>query len=87
MVTKRKKIQTSEREGEVCFFLNKEFYTLKEMREALNDFKFVCEGKIEETPGKMFKIVLKSKDSSKLNMLEHEFCNYSLGLMKNNMCI
>jgi len=87
MVIKKRKIQSDRVKREVCFLLNKEFYNLEEIEEALKDFKGVCEGKIEEGQGKRIKILLKSKDLSILETLEYEFCNYSLGLMKNNRCI
>lgn len=58
--------------------LNNKFYSKEAVKEALNDFKKVCKGRILNNN---MEVELESKE--KISLLEEEFCNYVLGLMKN----
>ena len=58
--------------------LNNKFYNEKAVKEALNDFKDICKGKILNN---RMEIELEPKEEIK--QLKEEFSNYVLGLMKN----
>lgn len=60
--------------------LNNKFYKKQIIKEALNDFKEVCEGEILNDS---IEVELKPKEN--VERLEEEFCNYVLGLMKNKV--
>lgn len=62
--------------------LNKEFYNKEIVKEALDDFKDVCNGKILNEG---MEIELEPKEG--IGNLKEEFCNYVLGLMKNKMMV
>jgi hypothetical protein len=62
--------------------LNKRFYDEKAIREALNDFKEVCNGKILND-----KIEIELEPKEDIKVLKEEFCNYVLGLMKNKNAV
>ena len=62
--------------------LNKKFYNKEVIKEALNDFKEVCEGKILND-----RIEIELEPKEKIAQLEGEFCNYVLGLMKNETIV
>lgn len=62
--------------------LNKEFYDKAAILEALTDFKEVCDGKIINDS---FEIEIKPRED--IENIEEEFCNYVLGLMKNNVLV
>jgi len=62
--------------------LNSKFYNKGAIKEALRDFEGVCNGKILNED---LEIELETKE--KLENLEEEFCNYVLGLMKNQALI
>ncbi|MBW2977579.1 HxsD-like protein [Candidatus Woesearchaeota archaeon] len=66
--------------------LKKNFYDLNAVKEALNDFKKVCEGKIINKKDNI-EIFLKAKNKNFENNLSNEFCNYVLGLMKNRALV
>lgn len=87
METEEKKIQTFNSNGEIRFLLNLNFYSLEDIKETLENFKEICNGRIEEIENNKIAIVLKSDNFSSLEIIKNEFCNYSLGLMKNNMRI
>ena len=87
MAIKKMTIQINKEKNEICILLNKDFYNLEEIRNALEDFYEVCDGKIFEEEKHKIKIVLKPKEHLMIEMLGHEFCNYSLGLMKNKTLV
>ncbi len=62
--------------------LNNKFYNKKVVEEALNDFKEVCKGKILNNN---IEIELNPKED--VPKLKEEFCNYVLGLMKNQVIV
>lgn len=62
--------------------LNKKFYNKEIVKEALDDFKKVCEGKILNDN---IEVELEPKEN--VEMLREEFCNYVLGLMKNKVLV
>jgi hypothetical protein len=66
--------------------LKKSFYDLNAVKEALEDFKEVCEGKIINKKSQI-EINLKPKNKDFNNILRNEFCNYVLGLMKNKALV
>lgn len=66
--------------------LKKSFYDLNTVKEALKDFKEICEGKTISKKGNI-EISLKSKNKDFEKNLNNEFCNYILGLMKNKALV
>jgi hypothetical protein len=62
--------------------LNKNFYTVEAIKEALHDYEEVCRGRVINDN---IEIELESKEE--LQDLQEEFCNYVLGLMKNKTAI
>ena len=60
--------------------LNNNFYSKEAIEESLKDFKEVCEGKILN---ENIDVELDTEDEK----IKEEFCNYVLGLMKNNAFI
>jgi hypothetical protein len=64
------------------FILNKKFYNIEAVKESLNDFKEVCNGKILNE-----NIEVELIPKEEIANLEKEFCNYVLGLMKNKSMV
>jgi hypothetical protein len=62
--------------------LNKKFYNKEAVKEALQEFKEVCKGNVLNDE---IEVELKPKEN--IDLLEEEFCNYVLGLMKNKMLV
>lgn len=62
--------------------LNNKFYNKEAIKEALKDFREVCNGKILNN---VIEIELEPKE--KVENLQEEFCNYVLGLMKNKIMV
>jgi hypothetical protein len=62
--------------------LNKKFYNKEAIEEALHEFNEVCKGNVLNDE---IEIELEPKEN--VNLLEEEFCNYVLGLMKNKMLV
>ena len=64
---------------------NKSFYSQNTILEAINDFNNLCTGNLK--PGENdFIVELRCKlriNNHELSIIGHEFCNYTLGLMKN----
>lgn len=79
-------IKIDKNKNEVFISLNKKFYDTKAVKESLVDFKGVCEGKIKNDKC-VINIILKPKEKNMLNIIGHEFCNYTLGLMKNKLLV
>ena len=69
----------------IMFSLNEKFYKDEAVREALNDFKDICKGRMERDEQGNFKIILIPKKETE--KLKEEFCNYVLGLMKNELLV
>jgi hypothetical protein len=65
---------------------NPAFYSKPTLLEALNDFKNLCEGSLKHNSSD-FIIEMTCKDMSEKDFFRvgNEFCNYTLGLMKNKM--
>lgn len=63
--------------------LSNKFYNMEAVKEALNDFKDVCDGRILSND---IEVELVSREEIN-EPLEDEFCNYVLGLMKNKTLI
>ncbi len=80
-------IQINKEKNEICILLNKDFYNIEEIKSTLKDFKEVCKGEVKEKKENQIKIILKPNENSVINSLGHEFCNYSLGLMKNHSVV
>ena len=68
-------------DGCAVICLSSSFYRLEAVRQALEDFREVCSGKIRE--GAKMEIIIKPNDSSDPKVIGLEFCNYVLGLMRN----
>ena len=66
--------------------LKKSFYNLDTVKEALDDFKGVCEGKIIAKKNNI-EVFLEAKNKNLEKSLNNEFCNYVLGLMKNKALV
>jgi hypothetical protein len=62
--------------------LNRKFYSETAVREALNDFKHVCKGRIVS---EAMAIEILPKDN--VPFLKEEFYNYVLALMKNKALV
>lgn len=62
--------------------LNKSFYSIEAIKEALNDFSDVCKGVITKDEPLFVEITLEPCVQDKQD-LEGEFGNYVLGLMNN----
>ncbi len=62
----------------IRIILNSKFYDQQSIKEALEDFKGACRGKILNDK---FEVELEPKEQ--LDNLDGEFCNYVLGLIKN----
>lgn len=62
--------------------LNNKFYNKEAVEEALDDFKEVCQGRILNE-----KIEVELEPKEETENLQEEFCNYVLGLMKNNVMV
>lgn len=80
-------IQINKEKNEIIILLNKNFYNIESIKNALEDFKDICCGELIYAENNYIKIVLKLKDKSMIEILGDEFCNYSLGLMKNKMLV
>jgi len=65
--------------------LNKNFYSINAVRKASNDFKNVCDCSILNK--KDILISLRIKNHNDVNKIGYEFCNYVLGLMKNEALV
>ena len=66
---------------EIRIKLNKDFYDINAIKDALSDFKKVCEGRVEDSEGVV--VILRPKEKVSKEELSSEFCNYVLGMMKN----
>jgi len=64
--------------NEVLVNFNKQFYNEESIKQAVLDFKDLCE--IEE---KNQGLLLKPKQNKDIDLLGYEFYNHVLGLMKN----
>jgi hypothetical protein len=62
---------------------NKDFYSLEAIKKAIQDYKGLADFDIE-VGKKNIKINLKNIDPESKDIIKEEFCNYVLGLMKNN---
>ncbi len=62
--------------------LNNKIYCRKAIKLALEDYKDICAGKIID---ESFEVKLSPKQETKY--LEKEFCNYIIGIMKNEKMI
>ncbi len=60
--------------------LNNRFYKKEAVEKALHDFRGICSGNILDDS-----IAVELIPKEDIDDLEHEFSNYVLGLMKNNM--
>jgi len=61
--------------------LNEDLYSQDSVSQAIKDFSEICEGSFEAKGGRI-EIILKSK--AEVKNLEQEFCNYVLGLEKDD---
>ena len=68
--------------NKIRFTLNSQFYDKETVKEAIIDFKEVCDGKILNDE---MEIELEPKEE--IAELKGEFCNYVLGLMKNKTLV
>ncbi len=72
--------------GVVDINLNALFYNQEAIKESLREFRGLCNGKISSKAG-VISVRLMPKEKATLNVLGYEFCNYVLGLMKNNTIV
>lgn len=77
-----RKIWQERQEEKMRLRLNKKFYNKGVVKEALEDFKNVCNGKVLND-----KIEVELEPREEVRMLKEEFCNYVLGLMKNKTLV
>ena len=64
--------------GEVLISLNRKFYDLKLIKSVLLDFLDVCVVGLDDENQEYVSITLIPKDSSLLEIIGYEFCNYLL---------
>ncbi len=64
--------------------LNKNFYNKEVVEQGLCDFKEVCDGKFLGVDLSADKLLIELVPKQDVEFLKEEFCNYVLGLMKNN---
>ena len=74
-----------EKRIEITLKLKRDFYKIGSVKEAIRDFGEICEGRITSKEGPLIEVRLIPKESSP--NIEREFCNYVLGLMKNNSLV
>ena len=77
-------VKKQKRKDKIVF--KKSFYNLNSIKEALQDFKDVCEGRLIKKKNNI-EVILKAKNKEFENNLDKEFCNYVLGLMKNKALV
>jgi len=65
--------------------LSKEIYSVDVIKRAIEDFSGVCKGSINE--GNYILVLLELKDEEGLDIIGYEFCNYVIGLMKNEALV
>lgn len=73
------RIKVNPKKNEVILTFNEKIYRWGAVQQAIEDFKTLCEIKIEKKA-----IILKPKQKENLEKLGYEFYNYTLGVMKNN---
>ncbi|MEM4336454.1 MAG: HxsD-like protein [Candidatus Woesearchaeota archaeon] len=64
--------------------LNKELYYENVIKQAIKDYKKICDATIKDE-GKYYNILLQNKKKIRgvnEEIIKYEFCNYCLGLMK-----
>ncbi|MBU4204938.1 HxsD-like protein [Patescibacteria group bacterium] len=83
----RIKMEINREKNEIFILLNKHFYNIESISNALEDFKDICCGELSDAGKDYIQIILKLKDKSMIEILGYEFCNYSLGLMKNKLLV
>jgi len=66
-------------------FLNLEFYDVPSIEESIEDFREACEISFDKYSGEIKIISLDEEIDSE--EIFREFCNYVLGVMKNNQVI
>ena len=66
------------RPNDVLVSLNEQIYERASIDKAADDFRASCSIKSTEDG-----LVIKPKDKKDLDVVGHEFCNYVLGVMKN----
>lgn len=65
---------------------NRKFYKLPSIKTAIRDFQNICKGSVKESEG-YFLVTLAPKNKSLHDNLGHEFSNYVLALMKNEVLV
>jgi len=66
----------------IVISFNKNFYTIEAIKKAIQDYKGIADFNIISNK-KENKVEIKNIDPESEDMIEQEFCNYVLGLMKN----
>lgn len=72
------RIKINKIKNEILVSFNDSFYKKDFIKQAINDFKEVCDISKEEEY-----FVLKPKNTSDFEIMGYEFYNYVLGLIKN----
>ena len=78
-------IQIDPKNKKVEISLNKNFYSIDAVKKAISDFKKV--GNFSVSNKKSIIVSLKLKNSSDIENIGYEFCNYVLALMKNEASV
>ena len=78
-------IKVNKQKSKISILLNKKFYNKEAILQSLKDFKEICQGELIE--GDNFLVVLSVEEKELLEVLGYEFCNYVLGLMKNEQLV
>ncbi len=63
---------------------NNSIYSQKILEKAVNDFKNTCNIKLTNQ-GLSSLVIIKTEKTDELKPIAHEFCNYALALMKDNI--
>ena len=78
-------INIDQKEKKVKILLNKDFYNIEIVRKAADEFKEF--GKFSVSGRDKISILIESVDESQIGSIGYEFCNYVLGLMKNEAVV
>ncbi len=78
-------IEIDYKSKEIGLCLSKDFYSVDAVKQAIEDFKGICDSSLSNK--KDILISLKLKTDEDINIVGYEFCNYVLALMKNEAIV
>jgi adenosine/AMP kinase len=80
-----KNIKIDKQKNKIEILLNKEFYSVDVVKQTIKDFSEVCDCNLDTKNN--IKIVLSLKNNKDIEIMGYEFCNYVIGLMKNEAIV